>query len=395
MENDTSVKPNADKGWVQIGKNLVHIPKSGINQETKFVIGMHCYDTPQEDYDDNVVTILSNELNGYHLETTGKINDVLKQIQIQENLPETPTIDAYIGFSQGCEGALFYGTGDRNKSVKTVVLFDPKYVFEDGPELVKKPKNAIYLDQAKKEHKVIIALERTKEINSSQLFKNYESVAKAGIPLVLCFLNTESHTEVRNANMYDIIGLLSGDEDKAQNILNRCKSVYVWDETLAADGDWKELTTSAEIIDVSRKSVYASLSTIGDIVTCNNIVIKNALNGIRRAIQSSSFLTNSLNFNSSSTTKIPSQEISKIKEITDAIAQVYQKLTTDTEEIAFMSDTYDDLDTVFSQIAESVNDSMLTYARTAVDTARAKNKADSYTTVTDDKSEEIEYIDFN
>lgn len=90
-------------------------------------------------------------------------------------------------------------------------------------------------------------------------------------------------------------------------------------------------------------------------VVCNNTVIKNSLNNIVNAVKGSSFVNNAFSFSPSSTTQIPSGEADLINQIVGKISIVFSKLLHDTEEIAYMSDTYDNLDKTFAALADDVN----------------------------------------
>ena len=353
---------NDKDGWA-------YIPEGGINEDTKFLFTVYCHERPIESYDDNVVVIYNTCVNGFHPEDQAKIDGIMQQIAQMEGLSYVPEIDAYAGFSQGCQGALMYGTTsiDENTPPRTIILFDPidsaplnnhdDGGFADAAWLLK-PENAGYLQKVKENGTAIIGLEKLGEANNQVMRNNYAKLAKQGIPVMLCIRDTYDHNEVFTESIVNITGLLSGNEDKAQALLNQCQGIYVWDESLGTDGNWKQITSTDEVLEFSRANIYSSLANLDEKVVCNDEEIKSKLVEIRKAIKKTSFLTDTFTYEGTSTSQIPSLEAEDMKTVTDSIAKVYQKLAHDTEEIAFMCQLYKMEDDEFAKYAQEINDAL-------------------------------------
>ncbi len=132
----------------------------------------------------------------------------------------------------------------------------------------------------------------------------------------------------------------------------------IWDESLGTDGNWKQITSTDEVLEFSRANIYSSLANLDEKVVCNDEEIKSKLVEIRKAIKKTSFLTDTFTYEGTSTSQIPSLEAEDMKTVTDSIAKVYQKLAHDTEEIAFMCQLYKMKDDEFAKYAQEINDAL-------------------------------------
>ena len=372
---------------IEYNGGWAYIPKGGINEDTKFLFTVYCHEHPFQSYDDNVVVIYNNSINGFAPENQAKINGMMQQIAQIEGLSYVPKIDAYAGFSQGCQGALMYGITsiDENTPPRTIILFDPNDSnplnnhddggFADATWLLR-PENAEYLQKVKDNRTTIIGLEKLGEANNQVMRDNYARLAKQGIPVMLCVRDTYDHVEVYTESMVNITGLLSGDEDKAQALLNQCQGIYVWDESLGTDGGWKQITSTDGVLEFSRVNIYSSLANLDEKVVCDDEEIKSKLIEIRKTIKKTSFLTDTFTYDGTSTSQIPSLEAEDMKTVTDAIAKVYQKLAHDTEEIAFMCQIYKMEDNEFAKYANEINSAL----KAAQETTSNSNGSSGYYT---------------
>ena len=368
--------------YIKLDGGYAYIPAGGVNSETKFVFGVYCSKYAPENYPENVAIIYSDTINDFSNQTDSTINNNLNEMnyllsQVAQNSGVDPSkvhYDSYMGWSQGSEGALLYGVNNMtdDSPAQTFVIYDPKKQFEDADKILN---NQAYIDKLKNTGSSIIGVESTEYAITDKTLERYAKLSEKGIPVMLCIVDGK-HYDAESLTMPYMLGLLCGDEEKAQALLNQCNgNVFVWDATLGTNGEWKKLQNTNEVLEYSRTNLYSSLANLNEgNVVCNDTEIKEKLKAIRSSIKKSQFLSNTFNFTSDSTTDIPSKEAGEIKKITDEIANVYQKLVHDTDEIAFMTWMYEIEDEEFAKYAQELNNS-IDDAKRAINNSRG---SDSY-----------------